>query len=174
MALAKTRSEAWPYGFEWRPEDDHVAPLAPEGVRPPPARRQPSGPEDIARVLHADDDQVDRRILQVLLTHPRIALTQVHDGEAAVDLLAMRPYDLVLLDIDMAGMSGEETLAWIRRSVTPWSDVPVVGLVSEAGRRRVGRLISAGLTDWTPKPLERLSLVTKLVGLLPSLHDAGL
>lgn len=168
--------ERWPYGFDWRPEDDHVAPLQPEGAatRGPLARREPSGPEDVARILHVDDDPVASRIMQVLLTHPRIALTQVDDGEAAVDLLAMRAYDLVLLDADMPRMSGEETLAWIRRSVTPWSDVPVVGLFSEGDRRRLGRMMSLGLTDWTAKPIDRTALVSKLVALLPALHDAGI
>lgn len=131
-------------------------------------------PHDFIRILLAEDDAFHRRVLRVLLNSPRISLIEVEDGQAAIDLLALRSFDIVLLDTDMPNMSGKETLSWIRRSLTPWADIPVLGLVDEESRGQVGRMMSMGLTDWMTKPVSRRELSEKLIGLLPGLVDAGL
>ena len=131
-------------------------------------------PHDFTRVLLAEDDAFHRRVLRVLLNSPRISLIEVEDGQAAIDLLALRSFDVVLLDTTMPNMSGKDTLNWIRRSLTPWADIPVLGLIDEKDRDQVGRMMSMGLTDWMSKPVSRRELSEKMVALLPGLADAGL
>jgi CheY-like chemotaxis protein len=99
---------------------------------------------------------------------------EVEEGQAAIDLLALRSFDLILLDLTLPLMTGEDVVRWIRRSNTPWSDIPILGLVEPSMRGDVERLMSMGLTDWTAKPLSRHHLADKIVHLMPGLFDAGL
>lgn len=154
-------------------EDLWTPPLHPQPRRPAPPPKV-KGADEPTRILVAEPDILNQRIIRVLLTHKRIALTQVEHGEAAIDLLAMRWFDLVILDIDSPRMECAETTRWIRYSVAPWSDIPILGIIGAAHRDMVGRLISAGMTDWTPKPLSREDFCGKVVKLMPGLHDAGL
>jgi CheY-like chemotaxis protein len=137
----------------------------------PPA---PQSPHDFTRILVAEDDNFHRRVLRVLLASPRISMIEVEDGQAAVDLLALRSFDLVLLDLSLPKMTGEDVVRWIRQSHTPWADIPILGMVDDDLQSKVGRLTSMGMTDWIAKPLDRNQLTEKIVLLMPALYDAGL
>jgi CheY-like chemotaxis protein len=76
--------------------------------------------------------------------------------------------------MDLPIMSGPDVLRWVRRSHTPWSDIPIIGLIDDAHRDQAGRLMSAGMTCWTPKPLSRSDLAEKLINFLPGLAGSGL
>lgn len=174
MAAPQHVEQSWPEPSDWRSEDEARASARSEETRRPPIRRLPSGPADIAHVLHVEPGTFARRLLRITLSHPRVCLTQVETGAAAIELLAIKPYDMVLMSLNLADMTAHETLAWIRRSVTPWADVPVIGLRDGRQRDRIGELMSLGLTDWTPRGVNRQQLSDKLVALLPALYDAGL
>lgn len=113
-------------------------------------------------------------MLRVLLASPSLAVIEVEDGQSAIDLLSLRSFDVILLGMGLPIMSGPEVLRWVRRSQTPWSDIPIIGLIDEAHRDQVGRLTSAGMTAWTPKPLSRSDLAEKLTNFLPGLAGSGL
>jgi CheY-like chemotaxis protein len=140
----------------------------------PPRSPAPQSPHDFTRILVAEDDNFHRRVLRVLLASPRISMIEVEDGQAAVDLLALRSFDLVMLDLSLPKMTGEDVVRWIRQSHTPWADIPILGMVDEEQQSKVGRLTSMGMTDWTAKPLDRQQLTEKIVMLMPALYDAGL
>ncbi len=154
--------------------DDARPHVREERPRRPPVRRLPDGPADIVHLLHIEPGGFARRLVRITLNHPRVRLTQVETGEAGIDLLALKPFDLVLLSLNLPGMTARETLTWIRSNATPWSDIPVVGLRDGRQRDRIGDLMSLGLTDWTPRGVDRQQLNAKLVALLPALYDAGL
>lgn len=137
----------------------------------PPAAQ---APHDFTYILIAEDDPYHRRVLRVLLSSPRVSAIEVEDGQAAVDLLALRSFDLVLLDLTLPVMSGEDVIRWVRGSQTPWADIPILGLVEREMQPQVGRLLSLGMTDWTAKPLSRHHLADKIVRLMPGLYDARL
>ena len=139
-----------------------------------PSRTNPQDPHDCARILVAEADAYHRRVLRVLLAGPGISAIEVEDGQSAIDLLSLRSFDLILLSLDLPIMTGADVVRWVRRSHTQWSDIPILGLVSDAERDGLGRVISSGLTDWTPKPINRQHLAGKLIGLMPNLADLGL
>jgi CheY-like chemotaxis protein len=132
------------------------------------------GPHDHTRILVAEDEAFHRRVLRVLLASPRVSLIEVEDGQSAIDLLALRSFDLLLLDLTLPQMNGEDVIRWIRRSRANWADIPILGMVGAEDRRDVNRLLSLGMTDWTPKPLSRHELAGAVVRLMPGLYDAGL
>lgn len=138
------------------------------------SRTYAQAPQDCARILIAEADPYHRRVLRVLLAGPGISAIEVEDGQSAIDLLSLRSFDLILLGLDLPIMTGADVVRWVRRSQTQWSDIPILGLVNEAERDGLGRVISSGLTDWTPKPINRQHLAGKLIGLMPNLADLGL
>jgi two-component system NtrC family response regulator len=66
------------------------------------------------RLLLVDDDQSLRRVLQVQLEQDGYAVTSAASAVETLSLLAVRPYDLVIADLKMPGMSGLELLKTIR------------------------------------------------------------
>ena len=103
-----------------------------------------------------------------------MSVIEVEEGQAAIDLLALRSFDLLILDLTLPLMTGEDVVRWIRRDNTPWNDIPILGLVDDGMKHDVGRLTSMGMSDWTAKPLSRHHLADKIVHLPPGLFDAGL
>lgn len=134
----------------------------------------PQGGHDCARILVAESDAYHRRVLRVLLAHPQISAIEVEDGQSAIDLLTLRSFDMILLGMDLPILTGADVVRWVRRSQTPWSDMPILGLIGEPHRDQIGRLLSGGMTDWTPKPISRQHLADKLIGLMPNLAGTGL
>lgn len=132
------------------------------------------GGHDCARILVAESDPYHRRVLRVLLAHPEISAIEVEDGQSAIDLLTLRSFDLILLGLDLPILSGGDVVRWVRRSQTQWSDIPILGLIDDKNRDQLGRLLSWGMTDWTPKPISRQHIADKLIGLMPNLASAGL
>lgn len=134
----------------------------------------PQGVHDCARILVAESDPYHRRVLRVLLAHPQISAIEVEDGQSAIDLLTLRSFDLILLGMDLPILTGPDVVRWVRRSQTQWSDMPILGLIDDKHRDQLGRLLSGGMTDWTPKPISRQHLADKLIGLMPNLAGTGL
>ena len=154
---------------------DTFGPLGdPRRTQAAPRQPSPQGGHDCARILIAESDAYHRRVLRVLLAHPEISAIEVEDGQSAIDLLTLRSFDLILLGMDLPILTGPDVVRWVRRSQTPWSDMPILGLIGESDRHLLGRLLSSGLTDWTPKPISRQHLAEKLIGLMPNLASAGL
>jgi CheY-like chemotaxis protein len=139
-----------------------------------PSRPNPQGPRDCVRILIAEADAYHRRVLRVLLASPGISAIEVEDGQSAIDLLSLRSFDLILLSLDLPIMTGADVVRWVRRSQTQWSDIPMLAMVDDANRSGLGRALSDGLTDWTPKPISREHLAGKIIGLMPNLAGAGL
>jgi len=97
----------------------------------------------MTRILLADDDQVLSDLLTEFLTNQQLDVTQVFDGQKAVDHIARETTDMVILDVMMPVMDGFEALREIRKN----SQVPMA-LV-----RRPGVVISK--EELTEKGLSR-------------------
>ncbi len=67
-----------------------------------------------SRVLIVDDQPDIRRLCRIALSAEGLLCDEAEDGPAAVALVGTKPYDLVLLDVDLPGFSGEEVLRRLR------------------------------------------------------------
>ena len=101
-------------------------------------------------------------------------MMEVENGAAAIELLSLRPFDLLLLDTDMPRMDGPETLRWIRRSHLEWANLPVLGLVDAFERRKASKMRDYDMNEWTQKPVSRADLIAKIQFLAPGLYNAAL
>jgi two-component system chemotaxis response regulator CheY len=126
----------------------------------------------MGRILIAEDDFGSRRMMQKLLEEYG-DVDVVVDGEEAVQafLLASdedRPYSLVLLDIMMPRMDGQEALKHIReeekkRGILPGAEVPVVmTTVLEDPKNVIEAYFKGGATAYMVKPIDRIKVKTTL------------
>lgn len=114
-------------------------------------------------VLVVDDEPPLRQVLVAMLTVHGFAVEEASSGEGAIGLLARRPVDLVLLDINMPGMGGLEACRRIR------AKLPHVGIVMATVRNAEEDIIQslqAGADDFVTKPFRFGELVARLKALL--------
>ncbi len=114
----------------------------------------------VASILAVDDEADFVDALSSILTKHEYSVDTSCSGYEALQMLSIRPYDLVLLDLTMPLISGIDTLKRIQR-IDP--GLPVIILTGDS---RVGTVVDAmklGAYDFFPKPLdwERLEIAIK-------------
>ncbi len=101
-------------------------------------------------VLVVDDDPTQRRLLQAVLERDGFAVVQAEGGDQAIArLTAGGACDVILLDLVMPGMSGQDTLKEIRAR---GFNQPVIVVTATGGIDTVVAAMQAGATDFFVKP----------------------
>ena len=101
-------------------------------------------------VLVVDDDPTQRRLSQAVLEREGFRVVHADSGRAALDQLASgAPADVVLLDLNMPGISGQETLADMRQRGFAQ---PVIVVTATGGIDTVVSAMRAGASDFMVKP----------------------
>jgi len=110
------------------------------------------------KVLVVDDEPQIRRVLRVILSGENYEVLEARSGEAA--LLRFREFlpDLVLLDLNMPGMSGLETCRAIRET----SDVPIIVLTVRREEDEKVEALDAGADDYVTKPFGKHELLARI------------
>lgn len=122
----------------------------------------PPLPERVHALL-AEDHPISQRLVSALFANRGWTLDVVPDGEGALDAAAERRYDLILLDVDLPGMDGLETVRRLRRR---GGRIPLVALTAQALPEERERGLAAGFDAWVTKPLRVRELLEALSGLL--------
>src|SRR5262245_3922054 len=119
-------------------------------------------------VVH-DDSQTATHLREVLTAQGYVA-TSVASADAALDHLAARPCDLVLLDGELPGISGRDACARIRERHGSFLPVLIVSAESDSDAARTSD--DAGADDYV-RPADRTAFTLKVRGYLRSkaLHD---
>jgi CheY-like chemotaxis protein len=120
-----------------------------------------AAPRQRARILVVDDDPINRTVVRALLqdTHETI---EASDGYEALRLLDTdRAIALVLLDVEMAGMGGIETVRRIRADPR-LAALPVVAMTAHSDADDRQRLTAAGMDDQLAKPVDPEALLEKV------------
>src|SRR5277367_1614979 len=112
-----------------------------------------------ASVLVVEDNDLERQITADTLREEGFAVEEAAVGKRAIELLALSRFDVVLTDLMMPGMSGEELLAKVRAAY-PGSQVVV--LTAHGSTDSVVQAMKAGAFDYLEKPTDREKLVTRV------------
>lgn len=126
--------------------------VAPANVRSPPSSL-PDPPESASSLLVVDDNPDNREPLARRLQRIGFQVDTACDGTEALRALADRPFDLVLLDIMMPGISGLEVLERIRATRSP-VELPVVMQTALTQSDEIVRALELGANDYVTKPLD--------------------
>lgn len=119
-----------------------------------PMALETSGSGRPLRVLAVDDHEINRRTLGLVLEPLGVEFMTASNGLAALEILAAMTFDVVLMDVNMPGIDGNETTRRLRASGGLNKDVPVIGFSAGTEAAQVTACRKAGMTDWLPKPLE--------------------
>ena len=124
--------------------------------------------EPSARILVVDDMPANVRLLEAILKPAGYSVTAASSGQEALERVVVDPPDLVLLDVQMAGMNGYEVCRRIRENEAT-ALLPVVMVTSHGSEARVDG-IRAGADDFVTKPLDQQELLLRVRSLVRIKH----
>ena len=136
--------------------------LVPRGERRP--RPEPGVNVQLpksTRILLAEDNAVNQRIVVKMLEKHGVRVDAVANGKEALDALRLAPYDLILMDCQMPEMDGYEATRLIRSgTVGHLENLPIIALTANAMAGDRERCLEAGMSDYVAKPVHLHDLLS--------------
>ena len=123
-----------------RPDDAHTHAIVPSS-RP-------------LSILIAEDKRTNQIVIEKILDRAGHRVTIVDNGEAALDMLDVHKFDLVLMDVNMPVMNGIEATKLYRFASLDQPHVPIVALTADATEEVGRRCEEAGMDACITKPIE--------------------
>jgi PAS domain S-box-containing protein len=125
-------------------------------IAAPPLGNKESPPALMAprRILVAEDNPVNRVVVESLLKRDGHEIVLVENGTQAVEKVRLERFDLVLMDMQMPIMDGIEATRAIRALACPAALVPIVALTANAMAVEVELCRTAGMNDHVAKPID--------------------
>ncbi len=114
-------------------------------------------------VLVVDDEAALRKVIRASLAASGFTVEEAGTGSDALDIVKQRPFDLVLLDVNMPGVNGVDACRQIR-AMAPRTGIVMV-TVRDAEEDKV-RALEAGADDYVTKPFQFRELVARLRAVL--------
>lgn len=124
-------------------------------------------PERALTVLHVDDDPVNLRVVEEILTAFGHRAVKALSGPEALEQLSRQAFDVVLMDIHMPEMSGIEVLKRLRAMPGIANETPVLALTADILSREPAEYLALGFAGFVPKPVMvqgLLAAVTRAAG----------
>jgi CheY-like chemotaxis protein len=129
------------------------------------------------RVLVAEDSLMNQTLAECLLTKWGHSVDIVENGLDAVEAWERRTYDLILMDVQMPGMSGLEATAVVRqREAATDRHIPIVAITARALEGDRDQCVAAGMDYFVSKPIRHLDLLQAIQACCPDAmaDDPGL
>ena len=112
------------------------------------------------RILVAEDNSVNQRLAARVLEKEGHSVTIAGSGQAAVDLFDERPFDLILMDVQMPGLDGLQATVRIRdKERGSARHVPIVAMTAQAAESDRLRCLESGMDAYVTKPVHVPSLL---------------
>ena len=113
-------------------------------------------------ILVAEDNLINQQVAVGLLEKLGHRADVADDGRAALEMVQARPYDLVLMDMQMPGMSGLDATQAIRALDHPAKALPIIAMTANAMSGDRDLCLAAGMNDYISKPIDRAKLAALL------------
>jgi CheY-like chemotaxis protein len=114
-------------------------------------------------VLVVDDHEMNRTFVRLVLSAAGVQIVDAADGAAAVQTALEAPFDVILMDLQMPGMSGAEAATRIRDGAGPNAHIPILAFAASGSRDAWRRSPSHVFNGQLPKPLTPKSLMEAVV-----------
>lgn len=104
------------------------------------------------RILLVEDNEVNRRLVSLLVGRTGAELVNANNGAEALDLALREPFDLILMDIQMPVMNGRDATAALREAGL---NTPVIALTANVMAEDIADYRLAGCNDHLAKPIDK-------------------
>lgn len=117
-------------------------------------------------ILIVDDEDYNRRLLEVVLSTYGMLISEARDGNEAYEMLCARKYDLVLMDVRMPGMSGTEVTRKIRlHNENPNFETTVIVVTAALSEQDKLDYKHAGIDGFLTKPVTEHVLIREIASI---------
>ncbi len=117
-------------------------------------------------VLLVEDNEMNRILAKTILNNFNATTTEAENGVKALELLKEKPFDIILMDIQMPIMGGFEATHFIRSELK--LDIPIIALTANALKGEKEKCVEGGMNAYLSKPFredELIKLMAKLLNL---------
>ncbi|MBI5942518.1 MAG: response regulator [Caulobacterales bacterium] len=141
-----------------------------DGSFEPEGYEQPVAPSMDLRVLIVDDHEINRRAFGLMLRPYCSQVVAAQDGQAALEILSISEFDVVLMDMNMPVMGGVEAVRRLRGSNGMNRHTPVIALTASSSADHVDQCRAAGMQALVNKPVEAHKLFAAIEAVLESVN----
>lgn len=114
-------------------------------------------------IIVVDDDTSNLKVAGHILSKAGMRVTALKSGQIALDYIRKNGFpDLIMLDVNMPGMDGFETLKHLKEQMAPGREVPIVFLTAEDGQDQETRGLESGAMDYIKKPFDPEVLLSRV------------
>ncbi|MGZ3796181.1 MAG: ATP-binding protein [Pseudobdellovibrionaceae bacterium] len=124
------------------------------------------------KVLLVEDNPINQKIALLMLEKIGCKVDVAANGMEALKSLQIFSYDLIFMDCQMPEMDGYEATRRIRRLAKPLSNIPIIALTANAFKEDQAKCLEAGMNDFVTKPVDSLTLESKVLRYLKNLVDS--
>lgn len=116
-----------------------------------------------ADVLVVEDNAVNQLLVKKVLDKMGCNIDIATTGREALDCVRENRYDVILMDVQMPEMDGNEATRQIRKMPSPIADTPIIAMTAQAFASDVSECIAAGMNDYLSKPFKPQDLYAKIL-----------
>ncbi|HEV2489825.1 MAG TPA: response regulator, partial [Candidatus Acidoferrales bacterium] len=140
--------------------------------RPQISSRPTPGDHDHLHILLAEDNAVNQLFAARLLEKQGHTVAVAANGHEVLAVLKQRPFDLILMDVQMPGMDGYEATDRIReQEKSTGAHIPIIAMTAHAMKGDRERCLSCGMDDYITKPVQAKELFAMLEKYSPAVHE---
>lgn len=111
-------------------------------------------------LLIAEDNEINQRLFSALLSSSDLEIVIVENGLKAVEAAKARRFDLILMDIHMPEVSGDQATKLIRSLGGPYKTIPIIAVSADAQAEKRVMKKSIGMTEFLLKPIFHKTLIS--------------
>lgn len=133
-------------------------------------KKMSSAKDNLRKILVVEDDADINQLLMKILSKQGFQVRQAYSGTEAQLLLSMETFDMVLLDLMLPGITGEELIEIIREK----EDLPILVLSAKTALEDKVKVLNLGADDYLSKPFEKDEVIARVHAALRRYHKTPL
>ena len=128
------------------------------------------------KVLLVDDEPINSKVVLAILRKIGMDAEAARTGAEALQMMEVKDYSLVLMDVHMPEMSGFETAKKIRakEKKADRKQVTIIAMTANDAETTRGQCLAAGMDDFLTKPIHSDVLIERIIPLLSDGDDLGI
>ena len=135
----------------------------PAAAHETPAPPQTAAPDHSHEILIAEDNEVNRLVISHILQNAGYRFKMAHDGEEAVRMHAELSPSLILMDVSMPVVTGDDAARAIRAAEAGTGKrTPIIAVTAHAIKDDRDKCLEAGMDDYVSKPISPTRLLDRL------------